>query len=288
MVASIPYIEKVIASFVQATAANCNTPTRKGNVVVITPADAEDVMVTGDLHGHRPNFNAIKKIADLEHHSRRHLILQEVCHGGPTYPSNGGCMSHTLLEDVARLKCQFPQQVHFILSNHELAEVTDYPIHKAQKMLNLLFRYGLQEVYGPAAGKVREALSSFIRSCPLAVRLPGEVFVCHSVPEQLETRAFDTSVLERQLDWADLEEHSSVFNLVWGRDYRRENADRFARLVAARVLIHGHEPCPEGYKVPNDIQIILDCCNRPATYLILPTNEVLAHSQIVERIQQLP
>jgi hypothetical protein len=169
-----------------------------------------------------------------------------------------------------------------------LAEVTDYPIHKAQKMLNLLFRYGLQEVYGPAAGKVREALSSFIRSCPLAVRLPGEVFVCHSVPEQLETRAFDTSVLERQLDWADLEEHSSVFNLVWGRDYRRENADRFARLVAARVLIHGHEPCPEGYKVPNDIQIILDCCNRPATYLILPTNEVLAHSLIVERIQQLP
>ena len=52
-------------------------------------------MVTGDLHGHRRNFNLIRRIAASDNIPERHLVLQEVCHGGPTYPQNGGCMSHT-------------------------------------------------------------------------------------------------------------------------------------------------------------------------------------------------
>ena len=162
---------------------------------MLTAETADDVMITADLHGHRKNFNSIKKIADLERNPRRHLILQEVCHGGPTYPTNGGCMSHSMLEDVAKLKAQFPERVHFLLSNHELAELTDYPIIKSKKMLNLMFRLGLQEMYGPAAEKVREAYTAFIRSCPLAVRLPGGVFICHSLPEKCDSQGFDRDIL---------------------------------------------------------------------------------------------
>jgi hypothetical protein len=197
-------------------------------------------------------------------------------------------MSHTMLEDVARWKTEYPDRFHFILSNHELAELTDYPIVKGQKMLNLLFRYGLQEMYGPATEKVREAYLAFLASCPLAVRLPGDVLVCHSLPDNLEHESFDPSIFERPLELIDLQERSSVFNLVWGRDYRSENAERFARLLGAKVLIHGHDPCPDGYKVPNDTQIILDCCSKPAAYLVLPTDQELTHAQIVERIQLLP
>ena len=47
------------------------------------------VVMTGDLHGQRRNFNRIRKIAALGDNPRRHLILQEACHGGLSYPNGG-------------------------------------------------------------------------------------------------------------------------------------------------------------------------------------------------------
>ena len=287
MVASIEYIEGVIDTFRKAARANEETSSREGNVIVLSSEVGDDVMITADLHGNRRNFNAIKRIADLEHHPRRHLILQEVCHGGPTYPTNNGDMSHGMLEDVAKLKVAYKDRVHFLLSNHELAELTDYPILKAKKMLNLMFRLGLQEMYGPATEKVREAYSEFLRSCPLAVRLPGGVFICHSLPEQVEMRGFDATIFKRQLEPLDLKEQGDVFRMVWGRDYRPDNARAFAKKVSASTLIHGHEPCPTGYQVPNDVQIILDCCGENASYLLVPLNRGLTHAELVAQIQKL-
>lgn len=288
MVASIQYIEEVIDTFAKASEANRRTPTRRGSVVELNAEVADDVMITADLHGHRRNYNLIRKIAALDEHPRRHLIMQEVCHGGPTYPENGGCMSHTMLEDVAKLKAQYPERVHFILSNHELAELTDYPILKAKKMLNLMFRLGMQQMYGPATEKVREACTDFIRSCPVAVRLPGDIFVCHTVPESVDRHGFDVAFLDRDLEGVDFQEQGPLFRMMWGRDHRAENAEAFAKLVGAKVLIHGHEPCPQGYSAPNDVQLILDCCNENAHYVILPFGgEPLDHASIVARVQRL-
>jgi len=288
MVATVDYIEKIIATFDQATEANWKTAGREGNTIV--PLDEEwgdEIMITGDLHGNRRNLNLIRRIADLDKHPKRHLVLQEVCHGGPTYPANGGCMSHTLLEDVAKLKVQYRDRVHFLLSNHELSEVTDYPIQKHKQMLNLLFRLGLQQMYGSAVDRVREAFAPFILSCPLAVRLPGGVFISHSIPEKVDSHRFDKTIFTRQLDPVELYGRGAVFDLVWGRDYRQENADAFARVVQAEVLINGHEPCPEGFATPNTRQIILDCCGDKACYVILPVQQKASQEEIVKRIQRL-
>jgi len=287
MVASAQYIEHIISVFAKATTANWETPGRAGNVVVLTPELADEVMVTGDLHGHRRNFNLIKSVAALDKHPRRHLVLQEVCHGGPTYAQTGGCMSHTMLEDVAILKLKYPQRVHFILGNHELAELSEYPIQKNKQMLNLLFRLGLQHAYGPASDEVRTAFVPFLQSCPLAIRLPHGVFILHSVPEQVDTRKFDKSIFARKLEPMDFFERTGVFQLVWGRDYRQENARAFAELVGATVLLNGHEPCPEGFFAPNDTQIILDCCGEKACYVILPVGTPQSHAEIVGQIQRL-
>ena len=75
--------------------------------------------------------------------------------------------------------------------------------------------------------------------------------------------------------------------MVWGRDYRAENAKAFAKKVSATTLIHGHEPCPEGYSVPNDTQIILDCCGEKASYLLVPLGQSFTHAELVARIQKL-
>ncbi len=287
MVASIDYIERTIATFQQATAANLATPSRHGNVIELGPEVGEDVLITADLHGHRRNFQLIRRLAALDEHPRRHLILQEVCHGGPTYPSNGGCMSHGLLEDVAKLKAQYPDRVHFLLSNHEMAELMDYPILKAKKMLNLMFRLGLQEMYGAAADKVREAFLPFLRSCPLAVRLPGDVLVCHSVPDHVATRGWDAKVLERGLGPLDFMEHSAVFRLVWGRDYSLANTAAFASLARAKVVINGHEPCETGFRAPNEFQIILDCCHDQACCLLVPLSRAWTHAELLARVTRL-
>ncbi|MBN1396044.1 MAG: metallophosphoesterase [Pirellulales bacterium] len=286
MVASRQYVDNVISTFAEAEEANRRTPGRKGCTVEIG-GEAEEVMVTGDIHGNRRNFNLIRRVAALDEHPRRHLVLQEVCHGGPVYEENGGCMSHAILEDVAALKVKYPKRVHFLLGNHEMAELSDYPIQKNRQLLNLLFRLGLQQMYGPAADEVHRSMRSFLMSCPLAVRLPWGAFISHSTPQLIEDHGFDASLLNRELTAEDCLEGSDAFRLVWGRDYRRENAEAFCELVGAKLLITGHEPCNEGFVAPNPRQIILDCCGPAAAYVILPVHTELGHAEIMERVEEL-
>jgi hypothetical protein len=287
MAASHEYIENTLAALYEAADANLATVGREGNVIEIGPQSGDDVMLTGDLHGHRENFNLIRRIAALETLPRRHLVMQEVCHGGRVYPQNGGCMSHAILEDIARLKVRFPDRVHFLLGNHELAEITDYPIQKNRQMLNVLFRMGLEHMYGADSERMREAILAFLRTCPLAVRIAGGVFACHSIPEGMDERLFDETIFCRPLDPLEFYERGDIFHLVWGRDHRPENARAFAEVVRARVLIHGHEPCADGFAIPNPHQIILDCCGDRACYLVLPLDREWTQAEVIQRIQRL-
>ena len=121
----------------------------------------------------------------------------------------------------------------------------------------------------------------------MAVWLPHGVLVAHSLPEATDKRGFDPAVLDRPLAEADGAEQADVFRMLWGRDYRRENARAFARLVGARLLITGHEPCREGFVAPNDLQIVLDCCGDKAAYALLPVGPLLSHAEIMERVEVL-
>ena len=244
-------------------------------------------MITGDIHGHRRNFNRIAKTAALDAHPRRHLILQEVCHGGPTYSEQRRL--HVAHHARGRRPAHRPHpgRVHFLLSNHELAEMTEYPIQKNKKMLNLLFRLGLQQIYGPATDRVREAMVSFLQSCPLGAWMPDRVLVTHSIPEKAATRPFDRTIFTRRLDTLEYFERTSIFDLLWGRNFREENAQAFARLMEADVFINGHEPCPEGFDVPNSFQVVLDCSGDKARYVILSPNRPWTQAEIVARIKPL-
>ena len=278
--------EEAVVLFEQAGAANRQTRALTGNVVQLTAEAADDVVVSGDLHGHRANFEAILRFADLEARPRRHLILQEVWHGGPSH-DDGGCMSHRMLEDVARLKLQYPERVHFLISNHELAELTDYPIMKARKMLNILFRTGLQNCYGSEAERVRLAAIGFIGTCPAAARIGQRVFVSHSLPERGDHDGIDVSIFSRSPTNRDQCEGGALFRMVWGRDFRHANAEAYARAVNADVLIHGHEPCAEGFRVLNDRQIILDCCGPRPHIAVVPTSGDLSFRAVAGTIRPL-
>ena len=284
MTVSRVIVDQVNATCEEAATANLTTASRRGNVICLDQGAADDVMIVADIHGHRVNFERLVRIADLDAHPRRHLIMQEVCHGGPLYPSEAGCMSHLLLEDVMRLKATYPDRFHFLISNHELAEMTNFPITKGNRLLNVIFRCGMRELYGSETERLRSTYISFISTCPLAVRLDTGVFICHSAPENVDRDGFETEIFERALQEEDFAPSGAVFQLVWGRDFRQENANAFAALVGAQVLIHGHEPCMNGFNVPNDKQIILDCCGRRACYLILPLDQTYSQAQMIDLI----
>ena len=267
--------EQTIALFRAATEANQRTSACQGNIIILNKKNAEDVFLTGDIHGNATNFRAIIDTAELEKQESRHLIFQEICHGGGFYPNDRGCRSHHVLENVVEMKIRYPQRVHHILSNHEMAELTEYPIQKSRQLLNLSFKQGLEYCYGNMWDDVRLAMVGYLETCPLAVRISENIFFTHSIPDRLDQpgRIFDITIFNRSLDpGTDFLRNGSVYRLVWGRDYRQRNADLFAEIVNAEILITGHEPCPEGVKFPNSRQVILDCCGLNACYMILPTD----------------
>ena len=67
-------------------------------------------MVVGDLHGHLYAFKKALVSAALDRHPGGICVLQELIHGPLSYPDDGGDRSHQLLDVVAALKCQYPDQ----------------------------------------------------------------------------------------------------------------------------------------------------------------------------------
>ena len=269
--------DQAIEIFRAAADANNSTAVRDGNLVMLNSRNAKDVLLTGDLHGHEANYEGILRKADLEKNPERHLIFQEICHGGPQFPE-GGCVSHRMLTRVAEMKVRYPQRVHHIMSNHELAELTRYPIQKNRQLLNTSFALGMFRDYGTRADEVRFAMFSYLETCPLAVSISNHVFLSHSIPDQLDSRErpFDETIFYRALDpGSDLIRDGSVYRLVWGRDYRQTNADLFAKMLQAEILVCGHEPCPEGFKFPNSRQAIIDCSGQNAYCMLIPTADRL-------------
>ena len=284
MVASISYIEKTIDTYRAATEVNLTHAARVGNIVVLTPELADEVMITGDLHGHRRNFNLIRRLAALDDQPAPPPRLQEVCHGGPTYPQRRLHVAHDARGRGAA-EGRVSERVHFILGNHELAELTDYPIQKNRQMLNLLFRLGMQQMYGPATEKVREAyLPIHPTVAPWQCGCPAACWSAIAFPERADTRPFDRTVFTRELEPVEYLREAAGVQPGVGARLPAGKRQAFAEQVGAEVIVNGHEPCQQGYGTPNSTQVILDSCNDRASYVMLGITEKLTHAEIVARI----
>ena len=113
---------RLLATIRQAIRACRPTPGRHGRLLRLE--GAEEVLVSGDLHGNLENFRRLLSLADLGAHPGRHFVLQELIHGPFEY-STGGDKSHQLLDVAAALKSQYPERVHILPGNHELAQWTE-------------------------------------------------------------------------------------------------------------------------------------------------------------------
>jgi hypothetical protein len=270
----------------QAVALVRATPGRRGHTVRLD--NCTEVLVAGDLHGHVAHFQALLKIADLANHPTRHLVLQEVIHGNYRYPK-GGDKSHQLVDLFAALKCQFPKQVHYIPGNHELAQWTDRPVLKADENQNARFREGVLEAYGSTAGpQIYAAYLELFQSLPVALRVPNGVLIAHSLPSARSLALFDPARLERDVYVdEDLQPGGSVHSLLWGRDTSADSAANFLRKMGCDLLVSGHIACEEGFAIPNDRQVVVDCAESPGGYVLFPANRPLTHPELVACVKTI-
>lgn len=282
----MPDPRKVLYTIRRAVDLGRRTAGRAGSVVTLGQ-DTQDVMVVGDLHGHIHNFVAAMKMAALDKNPLRHLVVQELVHD--TRADSDGekpDLSHRLIDLVCALKCQYPDRVHYLPGNHELSELTGRSIAKNRIPLNELFRQGIETSYGEHAGEIRAAYDQLFQSLPLAIRTPNRVFLCHTVPDERDLDAFDTTILD-STEWTPeaLKRGGSVYAMTWGRDTTIETADRFAQMMDADLFVIGHHPCDAGFRRANDRVLALDATDPQAACVLIPAQKSLTMDEIVAGVR---
>jgi len=262
------------------------TPGRVGHLIELN--DAHDVMVAGDLHGNLTILKQLLDIADLARHPRRHLVLQEVIHGPQRYPQ-GGDRSHQALDVLAALKVQFPRQFHLLPGNHEIAQLTNRQIGKdtTDNLLDL-FIDGLREAYRDQSETIYTAYLALFRVLPLALRTANRVFISHSLPSAIRLTTFQFDILKHDdIPESEYQPGGSVYSLVWGRDVSPMTVQGFLERVDADWLISGHLPCENGFQIPNDRQIVLECQRAPGGYVLFRADVPVTFEDLTNSVHLL-
>lgn len=282
----MPDPDRLLRTLHKAAEAVRQTPGRHGRFVQLQ--GATEILVAGDLHGHIGNFQAIIKAADLANNPQRHLVLQEVIHGRLTYPG-GGDKSHQLIDLFAALKFQFPWQVHMLLGNHELSQWLNRLVMKEDRDLNALFREGVIEAYGSDKGtEIYDSYLKLFAMVPLALRTANRIFVSHSLPRERHIERFEVKNLETDVSPSeDLAIGGPVYELLWGRDTRPQTCDAFLKKVDCDWLVSGHIALDTGFVFPNMKQLILDCCDRPAAYCLLPADRPISFEDFKNSVHMI-
>lgn len=191
--------------------------TREGSLVHIN--EDRDVVVVGDLHG---NINRLDRILNEfgPRLSSGRVVLVFLGDAIHREKENLDEMSSSIevLNAIIRLKWRYPEQIHYLLGNHDVVDTRDDRMLFVKKGVPqaLLFLEGLRN-YFRSMGRLEEEVKkmtagyqSFFDGCPLAAIVEGDegaVYMAHSavvrggVTQQQLVEARQNPGLMRQLLW---------------------------------------------------------------------------------------
>ena len=282
----MPYsADSAIEIFSTAAEENQLSSLRDQQVVHLS-AEGE-VWMTGDLHDHRRNFDKLLSAAELGNNPHRHLVLHELIHGDH-YDESGAEGSWITLLKAAELKCDFPDQVHFMLANHDLAQIHGEGIMKNGLSVCEAFTAGLKRDFGSGIyHRVNVAVTEFLLSLPLAIRTATGMFFCHSLPRDDQMDTFDFTVFDRPLVATDYKRRTGpIYQLIWGRGVTPGGVEKFAERVAANVIITGHQPQDSGYLVNGDKHLIIASDHNHGVFLPMDLATTYTVDDLVEIVQR--
>jgi hypothetical protein len=223
------------------------------------------LIVVGDLHNHHRNFERVQKLANLDQFPDRHVILQEIVHGGVLTP-DGADRSLDMLLDAIAFSEEYPGQVHFLLANHDLAQVQGQPIMKdGYDLTDRFTRYFKQVSANDPAAVV--AFRNFIHSMPLAAITLTGILLSHPLPSPRDMATFDHTILRRQLTEADFTRTGSVYMLIWGRNQTQEQLNTLSRAWWSDLFVCGHQAKDTGSGTIGDRMLVIDSSHNHGTFL---------------------
>ncbi len=279
-----PSADQVIETLQTAAEENGLSTLRQGQVIHLP--DQGELWMTGDLHDHRRNFDKLSKASDLGNNPNRHLILHELIHGDH-YDVNGAEESWVTLYKAAELKCDFPGQVHFLLANHDLAQIHGRGIMKAGLSVCEAFTKGVKKAFEGQHNVVNAAVTEFLLSLPLAVRAPNGIFCCHSLPTDDQVGNFDFSIFDRPLEGPDYAQRTgAVYQLIWGRNMTPAAVDIFADKVGAKLVITGHQPQEMGFSTNGQRHLIIASDHNQGVFLPINLAQEYEIGALVSRLQK--
>lgn len=245
----------IIDLFDRAVVALNGSPLRDKSIVRI-PGRGR-LLATGDLHDNPAHLEAIMRLARLEVSTDHHVVLHEMIHGANLI--NGVDLSHRMLARVAESVLRFPEQVHPLLANHEMSQMTGAGVSKGAGNSVELFDDGLEYVFGDGAAEVAESINGFIRAFPLALKSDSGVLCAHSLPAPAMMDRFDLGVLERELVDSDYRApHGAAYLMVWGRGHTTEQIESLAQRWGVRLFCLGHQYVETGVEAHADKVVILN------------------------------
>lgn len=260
---------------------NYDQPMRKGNVIEL--AGSASLIVTGDTHGHRRNFERTVKSADLQNNPDTYVIFQEILHGGPE-DDHQGCLSFELFFEILKYQIQFPRQVHLIMGNHDTAIINDMKVIKAGKEMNDALKSAMKRHYGSDFDEVYAELKFYLLSQPLAVRTANKIWMSHSLPSDCHVDGFDVSVFDKKLTPADLQRPGAAYTLTWGRNHSQPYLDRLAGMLGADIFILGHQPQESGWHRAGENLIILASDHNHGCMITFDLDKTYSVGDLTDRI----
>ena len=246
--------QKIVDICHQAVQVNYSQPLRKGNIIELP--DNGSVILSGDTHGHRRNFERIVNKADLQNNPDTYVVFQEILHGGPE-DEFGGCLSFELYYDILEYQLAFPKQVILIMGNHDTAIINDIKVLKNGREMNEALKAAMRRRFAENFDEVYAELKFCLLSQPLAIKTPNRIWMSHSLPSDPFVDDFDTSLFTCKLAPADLAKPKPAYQLTWGRKHSQKALDTLAETLDADIFLLGHQAQETGWKKAGDNLIIL-------------------------------
>lgn len=246
-----------------------------------------EALVVGDLHGDLESLITILKGSDFVQKLTEHKDATLIFLGDY---GDRGAYSAEVYYTVLRLKLAFPEQIVLLRGNHEgtadlLASPHDLPMQ---------FQFRFKESWKVAYAKVRELFGYLYN----AVLVEGRCLMVHgglspnisSIQDlaRAHMKHPEQEFLEDLL-WND--PNDMVKEVLYsprgaGKLFGKSVTEKVLRKLGVNVLVRGHEPCEEGFKLNHDNKVLTLFSRKGApyfnaygAYLQLPLSEKIENAR---------